>query len=146
LYADEGADVIFVEAPQSVEEMRSIAASIRAPLLANMVEGGKTPLLLATELEEIGYKLVIFPRAIMRRITQAAAEMLAVVKRNGGTRSLLNQMYSWTGVNDVVEFPAYRSFETRYLAGSYALGPGSLWAHPTSRERTQTATVFHPAG
>jgi 2,3-dimethylmalate lyase len=118
LYAEEGADVVFVEAPQTVEEMRLITASIHAPLMANMVEGGKTPLLNAPELEEIGYKLVIFPGAIMRRITRAAAEMLDIVKREGGTRSLLDQMYSWKEVNDIVDFPSYQALEARYLGGS----------------------------
>ncbi|RMF29747.1 MAG: carboxyvinyl-carboxyphosphonate phosphorylmutase, partial [Candidatus Nitrosothermus koennekii] len=61
LYKDIGADVIFVEAPRSIEEMKKICSSIDAPLVANMIEGGKTPLLSAKELEEIGYKIAVFP-------------------------------------------------------------------------------------
>ncbi|MFQ5905630.1 MAG: oxaloacetate decarboxylase, partial [bacterium] len=65
-YAEAGADIVFVESPESVEEMRAITAAIDAPLLANMVETGRTPLLSARELQEIGYKIVIFPGSLTR--------------------------------------------------------------------------------
>ncbi len=60
-YAEAGADVVFIEAPRSIYELKTVAASFDAPLLANMVEGGKTPFLSARELEELGFKLAIFP-------------------------------------------------------------------------------------
>ncbi|MFB6131954.1 MAG: oxaloacetate decarboxylase [Halanaeroarchaeum sp.] len=66
MYADAGADMIFPEAPLDTDEMRRYATEIDAPIMANMVEYGKTPLLSAAELEEIGYDLVIFPNSLLR--------------------------------------------------------------------------------
>ena len=67
-YRDAGADILFIEAPQSLEEMKNITATFgnELPLLANMVEGGKTPIASATELEDIGYHLAIFPGKIAK--------------------------------------------------------------------------------
>ena len=75
-YADAGADVLFVEAPRTREQLRAVATALsnRAPLLANMVEGGKTPILSGTELEALGFRLVIFPGGIVRALVRTAVD------------------------------------------------------------------------
>ncbi len=92
LYAEAGADVIFVEAPRSVEEMRQITAAVGRPCLANMVEGGKTPLLSAGELEQIGYRLVIFPNSLTRAVVRIAREVLTAIRRDGTTAGIRDRM------------------------------------------------------
>jgi 2-methylisocitrate lyase-like PEP mutase family enzyme len=70
-YADAGADILFVESPESVQEMRRITAALDKPLLANMVEGGRTPVLSPRELQDIGYRLAIFPVSSLLAAAQA---------------------------------------------------------------------------
>ena len=82
-YAEAGADVIFVEAPQSAEEIARIAREVKAPLLANMVPGGKTPGLPVSELERIGFKIVIFPAVCMGAAIPAIERALATLKTTG---------------------------------------------------------------
>jgi carboxyvinyl-carboxyphosphonate phosphorylmutase len=83
LYRDAGADVIFVEAPQSEEEIDRVAREVKAPLLANMVPGGRTPALTAAALERLGFKIVIFPAACMAPAVAAIERSLARLKERG---------------------------------------------------------------
>ena len=83
LYREAGADVIFFEAPQSREEIERVAREVKAPLLANMVQGGRTPGLKVTELEELGFKMVIFPGVCMRAAVPAMETALEQLKRSG---------------------------------------------------------------
>jgi len=83
LYREAGADVIFFEAPQSREEIERVAREVKAPLLANMVQGGKTPALKAAELERLGFKIVIFPGVCMRAAVPAIEGALAQLKATG---------------------------------------------------------------
>jgi carboxyvinyl-carboxyphosphonate phosphorylmutase len=76
-YAEAGADIIFVEAPQSVEELARVARDVKAPLLANMVPGGRTPVVAVEELERLGYKLVIYPAVCMAAAVAAIERALA---------------------------------------------------------------------
>jgi 2-methylisocitrate lyase-like PEP mutase family enzyme len=76
-YADAGADVLFVESPESVDEMRRITAVLDKPLLANMVEGGRTPVLSPQELQDIGYRLAIFPVSSLLAAAQAMHDTYA---------------------------------------------------------------------
>src|SRR5208283_3009249 len=91
-YAEVGADVIFLEAPESVEEMKVIAASIDRPLLANMVESGKTPFLDSNALLEIGYKIIIYPVSSLYTVTKAVARTLQKLKNEGTTRNCMDDM------------------------------------------------------
>ncbi len=115
-YAEAGADVLFVESPQSVEELAAIGRAFRGvPLLANMVEGGRTPLLPAAELERLGFRLVIFPNALTRRIVHAARELLATLRLSGTTERLLDRMATFAELNDALGIARYRELEERYL-------------------------------
>ncbi len=79
-YADAGADILFVESPESVQEMRRITAALDKPLLANMVEGGRTPVLSPQELQDIGYRLAIFPVSSLLAAAQAMQDTYARLK------------------------------------------------------------------
>jgi 2-methylisocitrate lyase-like PEP mutase family enzyme len=100
-YLEAGADVLFIEAPQSDAEMRRITGRFapRVPLLANMVEGGSTPILDAAELTALGYRLVITPGALVRALIPHLEALLASLKASGSTRSFAGPMTDLKGVN-----------------------------------------------
>lgn len=106
-YAEAGADMLFVEAPGSTDELAAIVAALggRLPLMANMVEGGKTPLKTAAELEALGFSLVIFPGGIVRAIAHAAQGFFATLLRDGTTNALRNAMFDFDALNRVIGTP-----------------------------------------
>jgi methylisocitrate lyase len=116
-YAEAGADVLFVEAPESVEELKMIATSLDRPCLANMVEGGRTPLVPAAELQELGYKLVIFPGMLARFIARQVADFLHAVRREGTSQPFLNRMLTFDELNLLVGIREFRDLEARFLPG-----------------------------
>ena len=103
-YKDAGADILFIEAPQSLEEMKNITATFgnELPLLANMVEGGKTPIASATELEDIGYHLAIFPGGAVRAIAHHLSEYYSGLLRDGNNKKFSEKMYDFDGLNEVI--------------------------------------------
>ena len=113
-YAEAGADLIFVEAPRTVDEMRQVTRAIGKPCLANLVEGGKTPILPANELEEIGYRIAIYANALTRVIARAAADALQVLKRDGSTAALSNQMEDLMSLNAIVGLPEMLARAEKY--------------------------------
>jgi 2,3-dimethylmalate lyase len=113
-YAAAGADVVFVEAPRSVDELRALPAAIPAPLLANMVEGGQTPLLGADELQAMGYRVVIFANTALRVAARAVQDAMRVLRQEGTTRSLLERMLSWDERQRLVGLPDYEALARRF--------------------------------
>jgi 2-methylisocitrate lyase-like PEP mutase family enzyme len=115
-YVDAGADMLFVEAPRSLDQMKTITSTFkgRTPLLANMVEGGDTPLKSAKDLGDLGYSLVIFPGALNRAYAFMAREFLRSLKENGATAEWHERMYDLAGINDVVELKAMMELSNRY--------------------------------
>ena len=102
-FAEAGADVIFVEAPDSIEQMRRIVSTLGAvPLLANMVEGGRTPILRTEELQDIGYRIAIFPGGTVRALAHAMRAYFASLVKTGSTAAFRPQMLDLAGINDVV--------------------------------------------
>ena len=103
-YRDAGADILFIEAPQSLEEMKNITATFgnELPLLANMVEGGKTPIASATELEDIGYHLAIFPGGAVRAIAHHLSAYYSGLLRDGNNKKFSDKMYDFDGLNEVI--------------------------------------------
>src|SRR5205807_1123954 len=91
-YCEAGADAIFPEALQSAEEFRDFAKEIKAPLMANMTEFGKSPLLSFKELSDFGYKMVIFPQSAFRVSMKASEEFLRALKKSGTQKDLVNKM------------------------------------------------------
>lgn len=103
-YLAAGADVLFVESPGSVDQMRRIGRELGAqvPLLANMVEGGKTPLVPAPELGAMGYRIVIHPGAMVRVLSRAGAQYLAALQRDGTTANILDTMNDFSQLNQLI--------------------------------------------
>jgi len=114
-YQKAGADMIFVDAPESVEELRLIPRSIPAPLMVNMSEGGKTPLIGARELQEMGYRLVIYPRSAAGAAAKAIQELLAALKKEGTTKNYLDRIVSFEGRNQITGLADYQELEKKYL-------------------------------
>lgn len=115
-YAEAGADVLFVEAPNSLEQMRTITAQFgpKVPLLANMVEGGDTPISNAGDLEALGFRLVIFPGALARVVATAARELYDAIRRDGSTNSMRDRMHDLMGLNAVIGLDAMLETGKRY--------------------------------
>lgn len=102
-YGEAGADVLFVEAPSSRDGLAAVARELGAwPLVANMVEFGKTPLLTAGELGNLGFSLVLFPGSVTRTVTRAARDTLDELHQTGTTAGRLDQMATFDEVNRVV--------------------------------------------
>lgn len=91
-YVEAGADAIFVEAPETKDEMQRIAREISIPKVANMVEGGKTPLCPAKELEEMGYRVALFANCVLRTSVKAIQKILRYLIEHGSTTELLDEM------------------------------------------------------
>ena len=115
-YAEAGADMLFVEAPKTRDDLGRIAEALRgrAPLVANMVEGGKTPLLSAAELEAIGFALVIFPGGIVRAFAQLASEYYASLGKHGSSEPFRHRMLDFAGLNDLIGTPELLALGKRY--------------------------------
>ena len=118
-YRDAGADILFIEAPKTRAELQRIPPAVgNVPLMANMVEGGKTPPLNAAELEAIGFSLVIFPGAIVRVLARAADEFYATLAAKGTSESFQDRMYDFTALNDVVGTPEMIALGKQYEANT----------------------------
>jgi 2-methylisocitrate lyase-like PEP mutase family enzyme len=115
-YAEAGADLVFVEAPRDQGELARIGAALggTVPLVANMVEGGRTPLQRAAELKALGFALVIFPGAIVRAIARTAQELYAAIARDGGTAALAERMLDFDALNALVGTDEMMALGRRY--------------------------------
>jgi methylisocitrate lyase len=114
LYQETGADLIFVEAPETMEQMRRIAGEIQAPTLANMIPGGKTPLLTAPELQEMGFAVVAYPTANTYLIARAVRDFFAELCRTGALQGLTGRMMAFEEFNTLVGLPEIRARERHY--------------------------------
>lgn len=116
-YEAAGADLLFVEAPRSVDELRRIGRSFRVPLVANMVEGGATPLLPAAELEALGFKLVLYANALLRSAARAMQELLAYLHARGTTLGAEDRMIGFQERNEITRLAALQAWERWVEAG-----------------------------
>ena len=114
-YLEAGADVGFVEAPQSAEELAAAAKQLVKPALCNIFEGGKTPPLPAKELEAMGYRIGIYPSQTHRAAIAAAKRVLAVLKRDGDTAAIEDQLATFNDREEAVNSAHWKKLETRYL-------------------------------
>lgn len=121
-FLDAGADVLFVEAPQSEAQLAALPARFRArvPLLANMVEGGKTPIHPAAELQDMGYTIVIFAAGLARAFAHMAQEYLQSLRRAGTTAPFRNRMLDFDGLNAVIGTPDLLAQGKRYDASNFS--------------------------
>jgi methylisocitrate lyase len=113
-YRKIGADVIFIEAPKTIDQMELIAKEIKAPLLANMIEEGVTPNLTANQLKKMGYKMVVFPLSALYSSTFAIKQTLQTLKKTGTTKELKNKMITFQEFNDLVNLSNYNELEKKY--------------------------------
>lgn len=109
-----GADVIFIEAPKTLEEMKKITAEIDAPLLANMIEEGVTPNLPAKDLEKLGFRMVVFPLSALYSSTYAIRNVFLSLQKTGMTKNLKKKMITFKEFNDFVNLPKYNKLEKKY--------------------------------
>ena len=114
-YLEAGADVGFVEAPQTVEELRIVGKRVRGPALVNVFEGGKTPMLGATELDEMGFRLGIYPSQTHRAAIRAAQRVLAAMKRDGDTSAIEADLATFQDREDAVGTARWRALEEKYM-------------------------------
>lgn len=101
-YLEAGADMVFVESPRTVDDLRYIGRNVKGLKMANMVEGGRTPMVKASELQEMGFNLVIYPGAAVRAATMAVMSMLDTLKSEGSTASYLGNMVEFTALQDIL--------------------------------------------
>src|SRR5712671_3109862 len=114
-YLEAGADVGFVEAPQTIEELRVVGREVRGPALVNVFEGGKTPMLDAKELEAMGFRLGIYPSQTHRAAIRAAQRVLAAMKRDGDTRAVEAELATFQEREDAVGTADWRALEDKYM-------------------------------
>src|SRR5437660_1936687 len=114
-YLEAGADVGFVEAPQSVEELRIVGRRVKGPALVNVFEGGKTPMLAAAELEQMGFRLGIYPSQTHRAAIRAAQRVLKVLKEDGHTTRVEPDLATFQEREDAVGTARWRELEETYL-------------------------------
>ena len=113
-YKKIGADAIFIEAPKTIQEMKIIGKSINAPLVANMIEGGATPIISKSKLHKMGFKIILYPLSVLFSNTYSTLKLLQELKKSGTTRKLSKQIVSFDQFNDVVELSKYRKLEQKY--------------------------------
>ena len=103
-YLEAGADVLFIEAPQDRTQLEQIATrfSRRIPLLANMVEGGATPITGADDLEDLGFSIVIFPGGIVRALARTAQDYYQSLSKHGSNQPFAEHMFDFDGLNTVI--------------------------------------------
>ncbi|HJN19533.1 MAG TPA: isocitrate lyase/PEP mutase family protein [Candidatus Nitrosopelagicus sp.] len=113
-YKKIGADAIFIEAPKTIQEMKIIGKSINAPLVANMIEGGATPVISKSKLHKMGFKIVLYPLSVLFSNTYSTLKLLQELKKSGTTRKLSKQIVNFNQFNDIVELSKYRKLEQKY--------------------------------
>ncbi|MDE4098347.1 MULTISPECIES: isocitrate lyase/PEP mutase family protein [Rhodobacterales] len=115
-YIEAGADVLFIEAPRDSDELAKIAATFKGkvPLLANMVEGGATPISSATTLQDMGFDIVIFPGGIVRALAMTAQNYYASLKESGSNKPFSDRMHDFDGLNAAIGTPEMLALGKRF--------------------------------
>ncbi len=113
-YKKIGADVIFIEAPKNIQEMSKIGNAIDAPLVANMIEGGVTPISSVSKLHKMGFKIILYPLSVLFSNAYASLQILRELKRSGSTVKLKKSMVNFDQFNEIVELSKYKKLEKQY--------------------------------
>jgi len=114
-YEEAGADIVFIESPENVEEMRRINNEISVLTLANMVEGGRTPLLPNDELESLGFDLVIYPTASTYMTSKAMLDLMANLMQQGTTKGMMDKMVTFSEFNELIGLPGINELGRKYI-------------------------------
>ncbi|MDO8547559.1 MAG: oxaloacetate decarboxylase [Nitrospirales bacterium] len=113
-YKEAGADALFVEAPQSVDELKTLARELPPPLVANMLEGGATPLLTKDELEKLGLQLIVCPLTALYASAKAMQDMFELIKTAGTTRDHVDRLLSFQQFHDIIDLNGYYKLDEKY--------------------------------
>lgn len=114
-FRDAGADILFVDGPESLDELKLIARELDGPLLVNMSESGKTPILPASELRALGYKIALFPSSTIRLCVKVVDDFLAELRDTGDSRGWIGRMATLADTNEAVGLPEIRAAEAEIL-------------------------------
>jgi 2-methylisocitrate lyase-like PEP mutase family enzyme len=113
-FKEAGADAVFVEAPESKEEMKEIARHVPGPLVANMLERGVTPLMNPQELKELGFDLIVWPLAPVYSVAKSLAEVYSTLRRDGSTAAILERLMPFDEFNGIVGLEEKYSLDQKY--------------------------------
>lgn len=113
-FEEAGADIIFLESPESIDEMKQINHDLTKPTLANMVEGGRTPIVPADQLQEMGFQLVIYPTASIYAASKAVTDLMKHLWEKGSTKDF-EQMMAFAEFNELVGLSEFRELERKYV-------------------------------
>ncbi len=116
-YKEAGADILFVESPEGKDEMKKINDTLNCLTIANMVEGGRTPLMVNDELKSLGFNLVIYPTASVYVVTKAMVDLWEGLKRDGTTANMIDMMIDFPKFNELMGLPRIREIESKYATG-----------------------------
>ena len=109
MFGEAGADVLFIDAPQSTEDLTRIGSELDGILMANMSESGKPPAMSADEFHKLGFGLVVFPTTALRMAAQSFNELFSHLKKTGDTRELRDRMFGLDELNDLVRLDVYNN-------------------------------------
>ena len=113
-YGEAGADILFLESPESEDELKTLNRQLEKPTMANMVEGGHTPVLPYPQLQQIGFSLAIFPNSLTRLLGNTGAALMAELKNTGTTAGMAESMLDHKGLWDLFDNQRWRTLEDRY--------------------------------
>lgn len=113
-FKNAGADAVFIEAPESKEEMREISKQVRGPLVANMLERGVTPLMGPNELKELGFDLIVWPLAPLYSVAKSLTEVYTTLRRDGSTLAILDRLMPFDEFNRIVGLDEKYALDAKY--------------------------------
>jgi methylisocitrate lyase len=114
-YRKAGADFIFIEAFENIDQMKRAVKEVKAPLMLNLIEGGRTPLVSVEEAEKLGFKIVIFPLTALYAATKAMIEALTILKEKGTPLAYLDKLVTFPEFAKIVEVQRFREMEEKYI-------------------------------
>ena len=114
-YREAGADFIFIEAFENIEQMERAVKEVKAPLMLNLIEGGRTPLVSVEEAEKLGFKIVIFPLTALYSAAKAMSDTLSILKEKGSAMSYLDRLITFPEFAEIVGIENIRKMEQKYL-------------------------------
>jgi methylisocitrate lyase len=116
-FKEAGADAVFIEAPESRDEMKEIARRVPGPLVANMLERGVTPLMGPQELKDLGFELIVWPLAPLYGVAQSLTEVYGTLRRQGSTVAILDRLMPFNKFNEIVGLEEKYALDKKYGAG-----------------------------
>ena len=113
-YSKAGADFVYIEAYESIEQMEKAVERVEPPLVLNLIEGGKTPIVSVKQAEEMGFKIVAFPLTALWATTNAVTKTLQILKETGSPQSYLSELTTWAEFNEIIGLPEIKEMEEKY--------------------------------